>query len=328
MIIIKEWKDTLIKLLHGDVLQQLKILSDKSVDSIITSPPYWQLRDYGWNGQWGLEPDFREYLEHLWQFMDEAYRVLKDEGTAFINLADTYSTQGGQNLGKAYKYDKYKVNNQELGTALLKGRTGYPDKCLLLIPHRFAIGCEDRGWILRNDIVWSSRNKMPESSRDRLSRKKEYFFFFVKQPKYYFDLDAIRETPMYAEKRKERIQYNSNKGDDSGRSAKFLPPNPKGKNPGDIIDYWKPIEELSNMPDVLDIPTKASKEKHFAMYNEALISYFVKAGSPVGGTVLDPFCGSGTTLFTAKKYGRKSIGIEGKKEYIDMIESKITKGLF
>jgi DNA modification methylase len=312
-----------IEVYQGDVLEQMRKLEDKSIDSITCSPPYWMLRNYKWEGQWGMESDFRDYLKHLQEFMKEAYRVIKDQGTVFVNLADTYSTQGGQNRGKAYEYDKYKLNNRELGTEMIKGDTGYPDKSLLLIPHRFAIDCMDNGWIVRNDIVWSAFNKMPESAKDRFARKKEYFFFFTKQKKYFFDLDAIRNKPVIQEKRKERIQYKSSKNDESGRSAKFLPPNPKGKNPGDVIDYWEDIMELDNMPDIIDVPTKASKEEHFAMYNEKLVEYFIKAGCPKGGVVLDPFCGTGTTLFTARKLGRNAIGIEGKKEYVDIINKKL-----
>lgn len=313
------------KIYNMDVMEGLKQFPDKSIDCVVCSPPYWKLRDYKWNGQWGLEPTFHKYLDNLWKMMDEIYRILKDEGTVFINLADTYSTQGGQNRGKAYVYDKYKVENRELGTTLIKGDQGYPSKNLLLIPHRFAIGCMDRSWIVRNDIVWSSFNKMPESTRDRFARKKEYFFFFVKQSNYYFDLDSIRNKPTYIEKRKNRIVYNSNKEDSDNRTNTFLPGNPKGKNPGDVIDYWEDIIELDNMPEMFDVPTKASKDKHFAMYNEKLIEPLIKAGCPEGGVVLDPFAGSGTTPIVALKNNRKFVAIEGKKEYCEEMESKIEK---
>jgi DNA modification methylase len=151
------------KVYNEPCLDTLKRMADKSIDCVITSPPYWQLRDYGYDGQWGLEPTFQEYLEHLWQLMDEIYRVLKDEGTCWVNLGDTYFTQ--------------KVKN----------------KCLALMPHRFAIGCIDRGWIVRNDIIWAKRNGMPEPVTDRFTKKHEYIFFMVKSEKYYFDLDPIRE---------------------------------------------------------------------------------------------------------------------------------------
>jgi len=149
------------KIYNESCLDTLKRMPNDFLDCVITSPPYWQLRDYGYDGQWGLEPTYQEYLEHLWQMMEEIYRVLKPTGTCWINLGDTYERS---------------------------------TKCLLLIPHRFAIGCIDRGWIMRNDIVWAKRNGMPESCTDRFSKKHEFFFFMVKSEKYYFDLDAIRDS--------------------------------------------------------------------------------------------------------------------------------------
>jgi len=173
-------------ILHGDCLEIMKTLEDKSVDCVITSPPYWQLRDYGFPEQWGLEPTYQEYLEHLWSLMDEIWRVLKDSGTVWINLGDTYSNSGGCGwTGLESKNFKQKAQPHRV--------KDLPPKCLLLIPHRFAIGCIDRGWIMRNDIIWAKRNGMPESCRDRFTKKHEYFFFMVKRKKYYFDLDSIRK---------------------------------------------------------------------------------------------------------------------------------------
>jgi DNA modification methylase len=148
------------KIYNEPCLDTLKHMPNDFLDCVITSPPYWQLRDYGYDGQWGLEPTFNQYLENLWSMMDEIYRVLKPTGTVWINLGDTYQRS---------------------------------NKCLLLIPHRFAIGCIDRGWIVRNDIIWAKRNGMPESVTDRFSKKHEYFFFMVKSESYFFDLDAIRD---------------------------------------------------------------------------------------------------------------------------------------
>jgi DNA modification methylase len=162
------------------------------LDCVITSPPYWQLRDYGYDGQWGLEPTYQEYLEHLWQMMDEIYRVLKPTGTCWINLGDTY---GGGNSGKGGNTGKHIEENPIIkGTRFENGIKKPLNKCLLLIPHRFAIGCIDRGWIMRNDIIWAKRNGMPESCTDRFSKKHEFFFFMVKSEKYHFDLDAIRDS--------------------------------------------------------------------------------------------------------------------------------------
>lgn len=179
-------------------LETLSKMSDESIDCVITSPPYWQLRDYGYPEQWGLEPTFNEYLQHLWQMMDEIYRVLKPSGTCWINLGDSYY---GSGHGAWSKYDNGDVSHKDIKFG--DGRNTCPvtewdyskmkPKTLILIPHRFAIGCIDRGWIMRNDCIWAKRNGMPESVTDRFSKKHEYFFFMVKSEKYYFDLDAIRD---------------------------------------------------------------------------------------------------------------------------------------
>ena len=178
------------KIYNEPCLDTLKKMSDKSIDCVITSPPYWQLRDYGYEGQWGLEPTFHEYLKHLWEMMDEIYRVLKDEGTCWINLGDTYAR--GTRAKYAHSNQSLRSKHEHLIEPNTKPNYEGLDKCLLLIPHRFAIGCIDRGWIVRNDIIWAKRNGMPESVTDRFTKKHEYIFFMVKSEKYYFNLDAIR----------------------------------------------------------------------------------------------------------------------------------------
>ena len=179
------------KVYNEPCLDTLKRMSDKSIDCVITSPPYWQLRDYGYDGQWGLEPTFQEYLEHLWELMTEIHRVLKDEGTCWVNLGDSYNNSGRAG-NRANKFNDQPIvpSGTKAGRG---GQKGYPNKCLVLLPHRFAIGCIDRGWILRNDVIWAKPNGMPEPVTDRFTKKHEYIFFFVKQEKYYFNLDVIRD---------------------------------------------------------------------------------------------------------------------------------------
>ena len=147
-------------------LETCKRLPNESVDCVITSPPYWQLRDYGYPEQWGLEPTFNEYLKHLWALMNEIHRILKPNGTVWINLGDTYSTQSGTcaalKKGKSYDRETTYLNNRGESANLIKQKD-IQNKCLLLIPHRFAIGCIERGWITRNDIIWAKRNGMPVS---------------------------------------------------------------------------------------------------------------------------------------------------------------------
>jgi len=355
------------KLYFCDILTGLKTLPDKSVNSVITSPPYWQLRDYGFPDQWGLEPTYQEYLEHLWQMMDEIWRVLRDDGTVWINLGDTYSAGGrGSSCDLS---DKQKSNTGTVALANLGSRKppeGMKSKCLLLIPHRFAIGCIDRGWIMRNDIIWAKRNGMPESCRDRFSKKHEYFFFMVKQQKYYFDLDGVRDKHSYQDKRGDnRVKYFGKSGGENEQSGSYMGQSTNGKNPGDVSDFW-------------NIPTKPSSKKHYATYNFDLIDKCIIAGCPEfvckkcgkprvkiiekiekeyykkedcstkqfskshhseqiqyenlgltdcgcnagfeGGTILDPFNGTGTTTLRADQLNRKWIGLDGSEEY-----SKIAK---
>ena len=299
-------------------LETLKKMQDKSIDCVISSPPYWQLRDYGYDGQWGLEPTFQEYLEHLWTMMDEIYRVLKDEGTCWINLGDSFSTQSGTNAalarGKDYQSEStYIVNRGESGKLL--NPKNLPNKCLLLIPHRFAIGCIDRGWIVRNDIIWAKRNGMPESVTDRFTKKHEYIFFMTKSEKYYFDLDAIRDKHKHSnDKRNDgnRHTYNINAKSNTEEmlSATAVSFNPKGKNPGSVSDFW-------------DVTTKGSTDQHFASYNTDLIKKPILAGCPEGGLIYDPFMGTGTTAMAALRANRNFVGSEMSTEYIKICEQNI-----
>lgn len=351
------------KIYEGKALDVVKQLPDKSINCVITSPPYWQLRDYGWDGQWGLEPTFQMYLENLWSLMDEIYRVLKDDGTAWINLGDTYGSMRGKNGNHADSFERKGNANKEVISVkqvIDRPQKSQYEKCLLLIPHRFAIGCIDRGWIIRNDIVWAKRNGMPESVTDRFSKKHEYFFLMVKSEKYYFDLDGIKDKNKTQENRPHGIvrnrlyEYDSKlnemqkppttkipkegaenfgsprarqhresngksvfggqKGDGQDEngiySGKEWFPDPNGKNPGTVSDFW-------------DIPTQPSQDAHYASYNTKLIDKPIIAGCPKDGIILDPFCGTATTGCRAIDLGRKFIGIEGSSEYVKIGNKKL-----
>ena len=296
------------KIYNEPCLDTLKRMQDKSIDCVITSPPYWQLRDYGYEGQWGLEPTFNEYLEHLWQLMDEIYRVLKDEGTCWVNLGDTYNgAKLGNTSNKGYK------ENTVIDTFQKQKILGIKDKCLLLIPHRFAIGCIDRGWIMRNDIIWAKRNGMPEPVTDRFTKKHEYIFFMTKSEKYYFNLDVIRDKHKEVSLNRNRYKLCAYNDDNASRSREMKAGellNEKGKNPGSVSDFW-------------DITTKGSSSKHYASYNMDLIKKPILAGCPEGGIIYDPFMGTGTTAIAAIKSNRKFIGSEMSTEYIKICESNI-----
>ena len=294
-------------------LDTLKRMQDKSIDCVITSPPYWQLRDYGYDGQWGLEPTFQEYLAHLWEMIDEIHRVLKDNGTCWVNLGDSYNNSGwaGNREGK-FNDQPIVPTNTKAGRG---GQKGYPNKCLVLLPHRFAIGCIDRGWILRNDVIWAKRNGMPEPVTDRFTKKHEYIFFMVKSEKYYFNLDAIRDKHKHSNDKRNDGKRHEYKADakthnDDMVGASGVSFNLLGKNPGSVSDFW-------------DITTKGSSDSHYASYNTDLIKKPILAGCPEGGVIYDPFMGTGTTAMAALRANRNFIGSEMSTEYIKICEQNI-----
>jgi site-specific DNA-methyltransferase (adenine-specific) len=251
------------KIYQEPCLDTLKRMPNNYLDCVITSPPYWQLRDYGYPEQWGLEPTFNEYLEHLWEMMNEIHRVLKTSGTVWINLGDTYN---GNKTGNSDP----KLNDTIHISQVKKETQKAPNKSLLLLPHRFAIGCIDRGWIVRNDIIWAKRNGMPESVTDRFSKKHEYFFFMVKSEKYFFDLDAIRDKHNAASLERYKYEFSGNKLDadrDKIGTPSGIFENKKGKNPGSVSDFW-------------DIPTKPSSNEHYAAYNDELLKKPILSGCP------------------------------------------------
>lgn len=300
----------------GSALDVIKEFPDESINSVITSPPYWQLRDYGWDGQWGLEPTFEMYLENLWSLMDEIHRVLKKDGTVWINLGDTYGTQSGGLKSESTFGPK---NPKATINVIKQPKTIH--KSLLLLPHRFAIGCIERGWIIRNDIVWAKRNAMPESVTDRFSKKHEYFFFMTKSSKYYFDLDRIRDNHKWASRDKRSlikggVRHKSGKSINGQYANDGTSYNELGKNPGSVSDFW-------------DIPTKPNKKNHYATYNESLILKPILAGCPAGGIILDPFCGVATTGLSVIKRNRLFIGVEGNEDWAkqsnDLIKNELNQ---
>jgi len=282
-----------MKIIQGDALSELKKLSSESIDMVITSPPYWALRDYGVEGQLGLEPTFQEYINKLCDIFDEVKRVLKKEGTCWVNLGDTYS---GNKEGKTdNKVSSYLKDNCQ---GIHKKAT-IQEKCLCQIPSRFAIEMTNRGWILRNEIIWHKPNCMPSSVKDRFTVDFEKIFFFVKSKKYYFE-----------------TQYQNSTYKDNRLGLGRL--NYGGKRNTSVV-----VSEKRNMRAVWKITTKGFSEAHFAVYPEKLIETPIKAGCPEKGIVLDPFFGAGTTGLVAQKLNRNWIGIELNPEYIKIANKRL-----
>ena len=347
------------KIYKEPCLNTVSRMPDNYLDCVITSPPYWQLRDYGYEGQWGLEPTYQQYLEHLWSLMDAIYPKLKDGGTVWVNLGDTYAGSGGSG-------GDYNENGLREGQPKVRPVKSIQNKCLLLIPHRFGIGCIDRNWIMRNDVIWAKRNGMPESVTDRFSKKHEYFFFMVKSEKYYFDLDAIRdEHKQVSIERAMRGVSETNKWIDGpdGQTPHGLSqprPNVTTKIPKEQAEMFgsprarqhrniegnmtkdgltrttaglsmKTAEEKQNpkgknpgsVSDFWDIPTRPSSEKHYASYNDSLIAKPILAGCPKGGIIYDPFMGTGSTAEAAIRAGRNYIGSEMSTDYCQIAERRL-----
>jgi DNA modification methylase len=295
------YRDDQVTLLHGPDVDMLRTLPDASVNSCVTSPPYFGLRDYGVDGQRGLESSPAEYVAGMVEVFREVRRVLAGDGTLWLNLGDSYSAGGqGGNRGGALGGGAH--------LDMVPGRTrvqGVSPKNLLGIPWRLAFALQDDGWILRNAIVWHKPNAMPESVTDRLSTRHELMFLFSKQRRYWFDLDPIREPLARPEALTEGIVFGGKSPDVGRRRGSTYGTSESdqaGRNPGDV---WS-------------IPTQPFSEAHFAVMPLALAERCILAGCKPGGTVLDPFSGSGTTGLAATKHGRRYVGIDLNAEYLDL----------
>lgn len=332
------YQDDAVTLWHGDSLAILREMPNASVDCCVTSPPYFGLRDYGQPGQYGLEASPAEYVETMRALFAEVRRVLADDWTLWLNLGDSYSTrkvnrdsshQPGfhperfdhDTIGKSW------VENREAGRVRMPSDTGLPEKNLLGIPWRTAFALQDDGWILRNDIIWSKPNAMPESVTDRLSTRHEHLFMLTKSRRYWFDLDAVRETVTTTSATALNWARDTKVADVSGQSMRQhredrtpypgMPPQAIKAATGaqHVSDYGKGGK---NPGDVWTIPTQPFAAAHFAVMPQALAERAILAGCKPGGTVLDPFSGSGTTGYAATKHSRRYVGIDLSADYLDL----------
>ena len=272
------------------------------VQMCVTSPPYFGLRDYGADGQIGLEQNPQEFIDNLVEVFACVWDILADDGTLWVNLGDSYANNSSQasNNGRAgFGNPRERVVNR-IGN-------GYKQKDLMGMPWRLAFALQDFGWYLRQDIIWHKPNPMPESVQDRCTKSHEYIFLLSKNQKYYFDNESIKELAINTEEeqiaKRNKKQHRSNAQE---HEAKFVQHN---------FSKIENTYEKRNKRDVWTVPVKPYSGAHFAVYPEELIEPCILAGSKVGDIVLDPFFGSGTTGAVAQKLGRKWVGCELNKNY-------------
>jgi len=307
-------------ILCGDALEVLRTIPDESVHCCVTSPPYWGLRDYGVDGQLGLEATPEEYVARLVEVFREVRRVLRDDGTLWLNLGDSYATgagkvgdcpsggkQGARWRGEGSKHD------YGIGPVSQPNRMpirGLKPKDLVGIPWRVAFALQADGWYLRSDIIWAKTCCMPESVRDRPTKAHEYIFLLSKNKRYYYNCEAIKE-PAQDWGARDRKPGSAFVDGTTGRSPQ------SGGNDCDFAFSGR------NKRSVWTVTPKPFPDAHFAVYPPDLIRPCILAGCPPGGTVLDPFFGAGTTGLVAKQEGRHYIGIELNPDYVTMAEERI-----
>lgn len=296
----------------ADALEGLKSLPDESVHCCVTSPPYWGLRDYGVDGQIGLENTAEQFIERLIEVFMEVRRALRNDGTLWVNIGDSYAHNGA-----AYHSEKSTLIGRKQGSEMgeakrfVKNGNYLKPKDLVGIPWMLAFALRADGWYLRQDIIWSKPNPMPESVTDRCTRSHEYIFMLSKSKKYYYDAAAIR-TPA---KQSSINRWNQNVHDQNGSDR--VP----GKTNGNMKAVGSPIG--ANKRSVWTVATKPFNDAHFATFPETLIVDMLKAGCPPDGIVLDPFMGAGTTALVARKLNRNYIGIEINPNYVKIAENRL-----
>ena len=296
------------KIFFGDCIETLQSLPEKFIHTCVTSPPYFGLRDYGHTGQIGLEPTPDEFVAKLVDVFREVRRVLRDDGTLWLNLGDSYvsSATGGQS-SKASLMTGGRANQIAGSSRPNKTGFGLEPKQLIGIPWRVAFALQADGWYLRQDIIWHKPNPMPESVTDRCTKAHEYIFLLSKSERYYFDHEAIKEDAVSVRDR--------GRPDGSATFEKF------GKN----TSCGTSEDGKRNRRDVWTVSTKPYKGAHFATFPPDLITPCVLAGAPPDGIVLDPFMGSGTTATVALSHGRQYVGCELNEEYGPLQEERISK---
>jgi DNA modification methylase len=299
----------------GDALEQLRAMPAESIHCCVTSPPYFGLRDYGMAGQIGLEKTLAHYIGRLVEVMEEVRRLLRPDGTMWLNLGDTYA---GKTVGRRAQGPH--ITGRRSAASDAQKRPGLSDgfkhKDLMGIPWRVAFALQDAGWFLRADVIWHKPNPMPESVSDRPTRSHEYLFLLTKRERYFYDADAIREP------HRPGSQERSQRGRKPG--AKYASGNTIRGPQTMLHDMGKCCHPKgANKRSVWTIAPRNFKGAHFATFPETLVRPCILAGCPAGGVVLDPFTGSGTTGAVAMKLGRSFIGLELNPTYADMARQRV-----
>jgi len=304
------------KIEFGDCREIMKRWIDEGVkiQTCVTSPPYYGLRDYGVEGQIGLEQTPQEYIENMVDVFNHVKELLADDGTLWVNIGDSYARTGGDSSQKGRHWDGRK-NNPNTGHNRYASDMGLKAKDLIGIPWMLAFALREAGWYLRQDIIWHKPNPMPESVTDRCTKSHEYIFLLSKSDKYYFNNEAIKEPSIHAGK---ILNYNDSKyKDENGNVKKGYETHVTGK---------REIKDTKNKRSVWVVTVKPYKGAHFATYPTALIEPCILAGSRKNDIVFDPFMGSGTTAQVALQHGRQYLGCELNKEYEKLQQERIHHG--
>jgi DNA modification methylase len=329
-----------VRIINADVLDGLRQLPDESVHCVVTSPPYWGLRDYGVEGQIGLEATPQEFVARMVEVFREVRRVLRDDGTCWINMGDSYNSGnsgglGGSKLGGGQK-------NQEASNRHGKGKiAALKPKDLIGVPWRLAFALQDDGWWLRQDIIWHKPNPMPESVTDRCTKAHEYVFMLTKAKRYFYDADEVREVGAWDPTKTKmpdgwdtgvgghgnvhRNGREKGRASDATRADKQRGHSRRHAGFNDRWDAMPKDEQCGsrNKRSVWTIATAPFAEAHFATFPPELPEICIKAGCPAGGTVLDPFGGAGTTGLVADRLQRHAILIELNPAYAAMARKRI-----
>ena len=301
--------------LEGDARIELPTLAAESVQCVVTSPPYWGLRDYGVEGQLGLEPTPEEYVANLVAIFREVRRVLRKDGTAWLNLGDSYNTTpaGNRIPSGISQLTAKRVGRLDEYNTQPKTFPGLKPKDLVGIPWRVAFALQADGWWLRSDIIWAKPNPMPESVADRPTKAHEHVFLLSKSARYFYDADAVKSPVTNGGKVRHGPIYAA--------SAAVFGIEKKTGNMADDAVWTTPTS--ANLRSVWNIATEPFPDAHFATFPKKLVEPCIKAGSRPGDLILDPFCGAGTSGVVALRLGRSFVGIELNPEYVEMARRRI-----